>query len=535
LLPARRAGGQHRPSDEQIQADIARAIMAVECYEPIEGTSSEEWEAAIAKAEESRIFESESEENVKQSGARIQADIYRTQLNVIRGENISMEDWKSTYEGNFFGTHVRGVKLLTTPKEFADAPVPEDRNGHRDLGKMMVKVSRGDVVETKRLCHIMSGATKLLSATEKADVKAAMIKILKENNPKGSINTNTKELVAIKALNTRLELTDFLEYKDGIESRKKDGFSRVIDNTEETEKKYVAEQVKASGVRNGSGNFNSTVGKFLPILLDGGSVVCIVMDKTWSVPLVVWYLHGEEAIEMLEKFDKSQRIQPVISPKKSSEHAFYIEFQSKKFRYNISDPAECKRLRDAKIEFAKNVNSRRETYEFWNCDKSQMSPCNYKEQLIINAMNEKLQVFNVFAKKHVEDNYSKVDVRVILPNGTYSRVQSKMVTIREGNRTDFFHMCKKGGKPINLRVQIDGLDIYNATSNGVFSLPARVINPKTGKIEPYLSKEEMSKTTVTMTDPWRDLHMKYFCDLNDEAGVKKYIAFQKERILNRPQ
>jgi hypothetical protein len=109
-----------------------------------------------------------------------------------------------------------------------------------------------------------------------------------------------------------------------------------------------------------------------------------------------------------------------------------------------------------------------------------------------------------------------------------------MVTIGKDGHTDYFSLCKKGKEPINLMVQIDGLDIYYATTNGVFSLPARVINPKTGKIEPYLSKEEMSKTTVMMSEEWRDLHEKYFCNLNDEAGVKKYIAFQKERILNRP-
>jgi hypothetical protein len=349
---------------------------------------------------------------------------------------------------------------------------------------------------------------------------------------------------AIDALHKFIKLPKHLEFQHGIENRTSDGFYIFIgdnSNTDATEKKYVADQVKSAGIgKNGTANFHITVGEALQILLDGRSVTFIAMetpndpDERWSVVLVVWFLYGDEACEMLKKFDKSQEIRPVVSPQRNSEHAFTKEFQSEKYRYNISEPAECQRLRDAKIEFAKNVNSRRETYEFWNENESQMGASHYKEQKIINAMNERLCGYGISAKKYVDDNYTKVDVRVILPDGRYSRVQSKMVTVGKTESQDKFQMCKPGGEPINLMVEIDGLDIYYATTNWVYSLPARVINPKTGEIEPYLTKKEMSKNTVSLSKRWKKKHSMYLCNLNDADGVRKYIAFQKERVLNRP-
>jgi hypothetical protein len=401
----------HQRDDQRMdtmQADIARAILAVETGQPIEGTSMEEWEAAIEKARKAREKESKLKKQ-SVSDAWDQTDIYRVCFNAMRKENISMKMWQRTYEGVFFAVSViRGVEMTMTPQELKDAPVPKNNNGTEQWGQRKIRVARSKA--TPQVNDILSGKSMMMSATEMADVYAAMSKIQKELQPKGFATSNTKELEAINTLNKLLKLTDFLEFEHGIEGRENDGFSRVIDNNSNTTKTYVADQVKSSVVmKDGRGNCHSTVGKLLPILLDNRSVTCIVMDKTWKTVLVVWFLHGKDACEFLEKFDKSQEIRPVVSPKITSEHAFYKEFQSKKYRYNISEPAECERLLEAKIEFAKNVNSRRETYEFWNEDESQMCASHFKEQKIINAMNEKLSVYEISAKKHVEDTLRPVN------------------------------------------------------------------------------------------------------------------------------
>jgi hypothetical protein len=540
--------------DEQMRADIALAILAVEIGQPIKGTSMKEWEAAIEKARKARISELELKKKTIK-GAWEQTEIYRILLIAIRGVNISKQMWKRMYEGVFFAvTVIRGVEMRMTPQELADAPVPVDSNGTERWGQRNIKVARSKA--TPQIDSILSEHTKMMSATELADVNATKSKILKENNPKGSINSLTKERQAIDALNKRLDLSEYLECEHGIEGRKNDIFYRINDktsNTDTTEKKYVADQVKSAGeYDDGKANFNITVGEILQKLLDGQSVTLIAMEipndpeEPWSVVRVVWFLYGKDACEMLKKFDKTQKITPVVLQKAKSRTQFTNEFQSKKYRYNVSEPEECERLRNAKIEFAsmKNVSARRETYKFWNCDESQMCANHFKEQLIINAMDERLQVFEMSAKKHVDDNYSKVDVRVILPDGRYSRVQSKMVSVRKCQ--DCFHMCASGGKPINLLLQIDSLEIYYAMRNWVYSLPARVINPKTGEMEPYLSDEEMSKITVGLSKKWKTKHSKYLCNLNDhdtevvdllndeKKGLKHYIAFQKERLLNRP-
>jgi hypothetical protein len=412
--------------------------------------------------------------------------------------------------------------------------VPVDSKGAKRWGFRNIKVVRDNVPSTPRINNILSGGNKMLSATERADVNAAKSNIQKENNPKGTI-TITKLRRAIDAMHEITGLSKYLEFKFGIECRRNALIYRVIDDTDDTEKKYVADRVKSSGVSDGRANFNIPVGKVLQRLLDGQSQTFIAMDNRRKTVRAIWFLYGEDACEMLKKFDKNLIIQLGITPKNKSKNLFSNAFNSEKYRYNISEPAERERLLNAKIEFASvnNVNANRETEEFWNSDKSQMCASHFKEQLIVNAMNEKLREYGVFAKKHVDDNSTKVDVRVILPEGPYSRVQSKMVTIRKDG-TDFFNMCPPGRVPINLMVEIDSFDVYYTTTNGVFSLPARVINPTTGEIEPYLSKEEMSVENVCVSKPWRGKHMKYLCDLNDDAGVRKYIAFQKERVLNRP-
>jgi hypothetical protein len=150
-----------------------------------------EWNAAIEKARKAR----EKELKLKKksvSDAWDQTDIYRILLCAIRGVKISMTMWKRMYEGVFFAVSViRGVEMTMTPQELADAPVPVDRDGYKNWGFRKINVAGTDA--TPRLNDILTGNSKLMSATELADVYAARSKMHKENNPKGSINSLTKD------------------------------------------------------------------------------------------------------------------------------------------------------------------------------------------------------------------------------------------------------------------------------------------------------------------------------------------------------
>jgi hypothetical protein len=355
-------------------SDITRAIMAVERLKPTKGTSMKEWNIAIEDARKAREDESRSRDNFSVKRAWLQANVYRIQLNIIRGENICLEDWKRTYEGVFIAvTIIRGVEMRMTPQELKDAPVPVDSKGAKRWGFRNIKVVRDNVPSTPRINNILSGGNKMLSATERADVNAAKSNIQKENNPKGTI-TITKLRRAIDAMHEITGLSKYLEFKFGIECRRNALIYRVIDDTDDTEKKYVADRVKSSGVSDGRANFNIPVGKVLQRLLDGQSQTFIAMDNRRKTVRAIWFLYGEDACEMLKKFDKNLIIQLGITPKNKSKNLFSNAFNSEKYRYNISEPAERERLLNAKIEFASvnNVNANRETEEFWNSDKSQM-------------------------------------------------------------------------------------------------------------------------------------------------------------------
>ena len=101
------------------------------------------------------------------------------------------------------------------------------------------------------------------------------------------------------------------------------------------------------------------------------------------------------------------------------------------------------------------------------------------------------------------------------------------------NTSDYFSMHGNRGKPYDLMVDFDSLDVYDPRTDVVYSLPARVPSAADGEPMPYLSEMELSKGTVRLSVAWSARHSAYRCDLSTAEGAEKYLRLQDERVAYR--
>jgi hypothetical protein len=105
--------------------------------EKMSAADKREWNMALRR----HFSEREKERRTGKmtiKGAWIMSDVYRIMYNRWTGKNISAKDWMTSYEGSVMSSHIRGVDVVMTRKEFDAIPIPPSGN----MGERRVHIAR---------------------------------------------------------------------------------------------------------------------------------------------------------------------------------------------------------------------------------------------------------------------------------------------------------------------------------------------------------------------------------------------------------
>jgi hypothetical protein len=550
-----------KPSALQVTNDkdriaVARAthdaLMAarVDAVEHMSPTQRSEYDAAVIVGAEALARVREAKANgMQRHVSDVWAVVMPDRLADIKiaGKDISKIEWQRSHAGVATALFVLEILFIMTKAELAAVAVPTGNWGNRK-----VDVARGDSMHTAvRIRSLLSGNSMLLTDADKYVVNANMIVKLKMARPKGITTTNDTETAATKAMHALIGLDERLEVVFCTEFRLADCAMRKLGSADLAA--YAADQTKSTNVQsNGRLNFNTNVGEALKIIGGGDfkskepsrgvvarwermSLTLIGMEN--GIVKVVWYLQGQEALDMLARFPAGQRFEPMLYPKIASSHPFTKEINKPYWRFDVGDvsvamaEAECTRLLQAKCNYATGDFAALKLLNFWSRDLSQIPLDNHKkEQQAFDRIQELLAPFGAIVSRDPADNYGATDWHVITANND-ARIQNKRVSPGKTASNDIFGMHGNTGKRYDLLVDFDSLDVYDLRTDVVYSLPARMLSAADGQPVPYLSAEELSKCTVNISVAWKARHAPYCCNLRTDKGVMKYLQLQDERAL----
>ena len=271
--------------------------------------------------------------------------------------DMSMTDWKRCSARWRAALDTLGLELMMTDEDFAQLK--------GTIAENKVPVTRKDTGEqrTVRLDHLLSGHTGLLTAEERTAGRARAGAKQRANKPKGQTVSNETERDAIDAIDALQGLLGLVQYfVHLLEHRRAD----VAYKAPEAPDAYVADQVKSARVgTSGQLYFHISIGQMVDILRHGMSLTCIGMDAT-GTPRKVWFLVPTD-IDKLEVLPNSAFQPRLVLTKKS------VNFVTKamvEFVYDLSQPEEVARLREAKLAFVDAAP--KASLAFWNEDRSQI-------------------------------------------------------------------------------------------------------------------------------------------------------------------
>ena len=468
----------------------------------------------------------------------------------IAGKDIGLLEWQRSHDGVATALSVLNILLLMTAAELAAV---EAQRGY--YGDRKVEVARGDAVHAAVVINdLLRGSTQLQTDAEKTAVNAMKSAQQKAAQPQGATTNIDKETAATKSMHGLIGLDEVLEVEFCIEHRLADEAQRVLGSADpET---YAGNQTKSSNAGStGKLNFNTTVG-YARLIIGGGafkskttrkivarwermSLTLIGMEN--GVVKVVWYLRGQEALDMLAAFPDDQSFHPRLYLKMVSNHAFTNAINNPWWRFDVGGdrkasgdvPAataesERTRLRQAICEFTTGDFAAHKPLDFWNRDLTQIPLDSHKkEQQALDRIEELLAPNGARLVRDPADNYGATDWHVITQANNDTRIQNKRVSPGKTACYDIFSMSGNRGKPYDLMVDFDSLDVFDPRTDIMYSLPARV--PSTDGEVPYLSATELSKGTVRLSANWKACHAPYRCDLRTEEGVLKYLRLQDKR------
>ena len=450
--------------------------------------------------------------------------------------------WKRSYNGVASALFVLEFQLLTTPDELSAMVILPRCGG---WGARKVAVARGSIMCTVKINAILTGNTKMQTAAEKAATNARMSVNMKASRPCGVATTQKQETSVTNALYMRIGLQCAIF---NIEFRLADVLIAV------PQLLYAGDQTKTSNMGdNGRLNFSLNI-RDARLIIGGGNFISnstgnVKSDVVWQrmsltliamvagVIKVVWYLRGQEALDMMKPFPEDQKFHLRLYLKRPSCHAFMKEINDSKWRFNVgasiaaTAESECARLFEAINAFTTGDFAAKKPIEFWNYDRSQIPLVNHRKE------NDGFTQFGSILTQHHGgtvfrspiDNSGPIDFHVITPNGKNVRIQHKLVTAGYTVGNDYFSMGGNRGVPYNLLIDFDSLDVYDLRTDIVYSLPARIMTAD-GKIISYISPDELYKSTVNLSKAWKKRHAAYCCDLKYADGVIKYMRLQDERV-----
>lgn len=430
--------------------------------------------------------------------------------------NMTMLEWTKSFQGVSAALRSIGLQLLTTVDEFAALEIPVDRRGRNCYGHRKVIVSRDGKTSTPtRIIALLTGQCGLLTEVEREAVNDRHSQNRIAAQPKGIAGCNNAEATAIEELDHLVELDTILRREHLTEFRLADmGYALLDDDSNGAV--FVGDQVKSGTVCENGQVFYSygtagklNVGAMLEILAAGMSLTCIGKHRQSGVD-VVWLFHGNDAVRMLNGFDKTIRFEPRLHLGRLSYHPFTNAYNDPQFRFDVgrkvSDRA---RLRARRVEIVDSGIKR--SLRFLNEDDSQI-PCQTHrvEQRSFTATRKACAGLGATVERLHEDAYGSVDFRV---NGK-ARIQDKV-----SGKT--FNVRRSGGYPFDPDT-FDVLQVSDLGANVVYALPMR-IKRNDGGVDSFFTARELMRNSVTIGKQWREQHAAYRHDLKTEEGARSYV------------
>lgn len=433
-----------------------------------------------------------------------------------KAANTPQKKWKQSYKGVSAALKSLGLQLVTSEEEFATLSIPiVDRGTHtgKNYGSRKIIVER-DGVRSKLLTinTILSGGNSLLTPGERQQINLEVGVRASERTGKGLLTTNRAETIAIEELDSLIESAKVLDRAHILEFRAADVGYKLTACEDDN---WVGEQVKTAIGETHACVFSHSsqalrVGNMLEVLKCGMTLTCIGLTRDRAVD-VVWLFHGQDAVQMLQSFDTSQRFCPMLHLKfqLAKCNAFTQAISDKQYRFDVGQSKEeCSRLLQRKVEIATTGIKR--TLQFLNEDISQIaSKDHWTEQLSFNLTRDACLRMGAVAERLHEDAYTLVDFRVSI-----ARIQDKVRTRTYGNRHPGCHPYHPD--------KLDVLQVTCLDDSTVCAFPMRIV--RNDKVESFFTVEELMKCFVSTRNIWKTNNAEFMHDFSTEEGARSYVA-----------
>lgn len=437
-----------------------------------------------------------------------------------RDKAINKREWRRSFEAVRLAMQYINLNLITVKQDFDNLHVPVTKDGARKFMQRKVRVSRnGQISAPTNIESLLNGNSSLLTQEEhqKMNMKRHESRIV--NAVKGSCDDNVSEKTSIDKLDALLSTSEHLERAHLLECRSAD-----IAYSLHGSDIWFPDQVKCARVApHGECIFRGSKGPLrvkdmLKILSDGMSLTCIGLSRD-AKPEVVWFLHGQVSIQILENFDVMQCFHPLLKYKIKSSNNFTLAMTDSQIKFNVGiSLLDRQRLLTRKIQTVQQ--HARYSLSFLNDDASQIPSIFHQVELkSFQMVQAACRLYNVTVERLVKDSYTVIDFRVC-----GARVQDKCGDLTIGMR-----------KPGRYPYDPDGIDMFqisSITTRSVYALPMRINNGK--EICSFFSEKQLMKNTISLSKKWRSKHDQYRYNLSSPQDVAKYLEMCR-RISKTPK
>lgn len=428
-----------------------------------------------------------------------------------RPDGIGQLLWRQSHEGLNIVFASIGLELVTTKEELDAMEIPLDNLGRLENPWRKVTVKRSNIIsKPTRISDLITGQSSLLTEEEQKEITLKRGEVLKKNLPKGSTICNDIEYNAIETLDEMINADEYLHRVHLVEHRIAD-IAYCLLSDDLSADVYFAEQVKSSKVKEnqqltfGGGSMN--VGNMIEILEKGMALTCIGMTRDHEVK-VVWYFHGDEAINMLKQFEMKQLFSPRLHLVPNSKHLFTNEYNKSTYRFDVGKSVEeCNRFLQRRVEAIQH--GVKHALDFYNDDVSQIRSINHQiEQKSFDMTRTAVRSVNGVIERLHEDAYTSVDFRV-----NNARIQDKVIV-------DRFQMRYEGRHPYNPD-EFDILQLTDLTANNIYAIPMRFVNEH--MVCSFFDKDVLMKRRIMYNKQWKEDFAQYKHDFSNESDILRYL------------
>jgi hypothetical protein len=439
------------------------------------------------------------------------SDIWKAVDDQREAYNMKEIVWRQSYEGLKAAIEYIGLQLITKKKDLDAMEIPLSTKKVKKYGYRNIEVARnGFIYKAARINDILSGQNGLKTYEEIAEIHKNVGIANSIVMPKGVATSNNKESKSIDDLDELIGISNVIYREHLVEFRRFDIAYCILGDNIDGEV-FVADQVKSSKVaEDGSINFRELNIKTMISILENGSLTCIGKNKD-NIVDVVWFLFGNQAINILKEFDMTQTFRQRIHLQVKSNNPFTIAINNPMFRFDLGkDKSECNRLLQQKLEYIKT--GIKKSLAFWNEDDSQVPGNNHRiEQKSFAMTRDACNEINIKISREHKDAYGPVDFRI---NGNV-RIQDKV------NREEF-RFRPVGRYPYNP----DDIDIFQVSdiiNKIVYAIPLRTLRSELDEVTSFFTTEQLMKTGIRLSVEWKKNHKQFKYDFKIKEDIIKYV------------